>query len=94
MATVEPKGCLQEKPTAQSILFAGKYINLKEVARQQGIDESYLSRIFSGKRPLPRADYAMRIAKALGLGLEELIHAIEARKRSLALEDDTASLSA
>lgn len=75
----EPTGCIEEKPTRQSICLGGRWINLSALARSQGMDKSYLSRIFSGDRPSPTLDYLKKMAAGLGMGIEELANALEER---------------
>lgn len=59
-------------------MFGGIAINLSEIARAQHIDCSYLSRIFSGDRR-PGLDHAVKIAEALGMGLEAFLAALAIR---------------
>lgn len=83
MSRVGPKGCLLEgNANSRSIRFAGRYINLKEVWRQSGVGHGYLSKIFSGERVASTTTY-LRVAKALDMGLDELLNAIEDRRREL-----------
>ena len=46
------------------------------------MDQSYLSRIFAGKR-YPSIPHARKIAAAIGMGLEEFLDAIDARNLEL-----------
>ena len=69
-------------PSRQSIQIGGKYVNLSAISRQQNIDHSYLSRIFSGER-IPRITHARKIALAIGMGLEEFLDALESRWKGL-----------
>lgn len=75
MALTGPFGCLDKHPTAQSIKFSGKYINLKEMSRVYDLDHGYLSRIFNRKR-VPSIAYAKIIAKALHMTYEDFIKAL------------------
>lgn len=77
----KPASCLEAKPTAQSVEFGGKMVSVSKIARTQGIDRGYVSRILSGQR-VPRIPHAKKIAAALGMGLEEFLAAIEARRKS------------
>lgn len=61
---------------AQAVQFAGMCINLSEISRNEGIHVSHISRIFSGQR-IPSVDYARRIARALNMGLEQFLYALE-----------------
>lgn len=72
MAIIGPWGCLDRHPTAQSIRFNGKYINLKEMSRLHDLDHGYLSRIFNQKR-IPSIAYAKVIAKALHMQYDDFI---------------------
>lgn len=67
---VGPRSCIEDKPTHQSIRFGGRFISLIQLAEQEGLNHSYLSRIFSGERRAG-VDYLERIAGGLGMGLEE-----------------------
>lgn len=79
---VGPRAYLEEQHTAQSIRLAGRYINLKHMAAEEGFDHSYLSRIMSGERT-PSVAYYKRIADALLMPLDELMEAIAERKAYL-----------
>jgi len=70
------------KPTRQSILFDGKYISLLGLARTQGLDQSWLSRIFSGERQ-PSLAYARKVSAALGMGLEAFLDTLDQRTAGL-----------
>lgn len=76
MALTGPYGCLDRRPTSQSIKFNGRYINLKEMSRLYDLDHGYLSRIFNQLR-IPSIAYAKVISKALHMQYEDLIHALE-----------------
>lgn len=84
---VGPRACLEYKPTHQSIRFAGRYISLVKLANEGGFDHGYLSYVFQGKR-MPSIDYALRIAKCLGMGLEEWLEAIALRRAELKAAQD------
>ncbi len=60
------------------VVLAGKVVNVYALAQTTGMDQGYLSRILSRKRR-PRIDYAMRIAQALDMGLEDFLVAIDER---------------
>lgn len=75
----EPSGCIQTEPTGQSISLGGVWVNLSAISRSQGIDKSYLSRIFSGERPNPTISYIKKIAAAIGMSPDELMTALEDR---------------
>lgn len=75
----EPSGCIQKDPTNSSISLGGVWVNLSAISRSQGIDKSYLSRIFSGERPNPTISYIKKISAALGMSPDELMVALEDR---------------
>jgi hypothetical protein len=76
-------GVVVDKPNSQTVQFAGKSINLSAISRDQGIDKSYLSRIFNGQR-MPTMPYARKIAASMGMGLEEFLDALQvARGKNL-----------
>lgn len=78
-----PSRCIERNPTTQSIMLGGRYINISAIARDQNIDQSYLSRVLSGKRP-PSIEHARKIATALGYAtIDDLMAAIEDRRRNL-----------
>lgn len=81
-----PTGCLERNPDSATVKLAGKHINMAAIARSQDIDRSYLSRILSGKRE-PTIPVAKKIAAALGLGLEELLEAIEQHVKEIRQAD-------
>ena len=70
MARAGFTGCFEANPNSQSIFFGGRYLNLSALAKETGMDPSYLSRVFSGKRgaSLMRAG---KIAYALDMSLDE-----------------------
>jgi transcriptional regulator with XRE-family HTH domain len=71
-----PYFCLAEKPNMQSVLFGGKFINLSEIARRTDTTPSHLSLIFSRRRD-PSLKKARQFARALGMGLEDFVEALE-----------------
>jgi len=70
------EGCYVQSPTAQTITFAGKYINLSAISRSTGISGSHLSRLFRGKRQasVPRI---RKISDALRMRIQEFIDALD-----------------
>lgn len=76
-----PTRCLEAKPTRQSIYFAGRHINLRAIQATAGIDHSYLSRIFAGKRT-PRLPHVEKIAAALGMNRNDFLSALEFHTRT------------
>jgi transcriptional regulator with XRE-family HTH domain len=52
------------------------------MARSLKMDHSYLSRIMAGNRQ-PTIRHARKIADALGMGLEDFLALVEARKERL-----------
>lgn len=77
-----PRAYLVERPNSQSIKFGGRFINLNEMAAEEGFSHGYLSRIIAGDRT-PRVDYAKKVAKALGMGLEDFLQCCQDRKQEL-----------
>lgn len=75
----QPSGCIETNPRINSIIFSGKAINLKAIARLQNIDHSYLSKIISGER-VAAIHYYQKIGTALGLTVDEVLAGIEERK--------------
>ncbi len=82
MRETSPSGCIEIKPTAQTVYLGGKPINVSAIARTQHIDQSYLSRILAGKC-VPTIPIAQKIAAVVGLSLEQLLDAIQDRKKEL-----------
>lgn len=76
MSGMQPSLCLVKKPTGQSVLFAGQYINLHQLAADTGYDRSYLSRVFSGKRQ-PSLKAAALLASALAMSMDGFVSALE-----------------
>jgi|ERR1700675_793387 len=87
----KPSKCLDAKPTSQSVLFCNKFINLSRIALHTGISVSGLSMIFAGKRH-PSLETARKVAEALGMGREEFLKGIEARKDLPMAGDKTGSV--
>jgi transcriptional regulator with XRE-family HTH domain len=76
LAMPGPRAYMMDSPTAQSVSFAGHFINLSEIARVEGLNSSYLSRIFSGERN-PTIPLARRLANALKMDIGEFIEELE-----------------
>jgi transcriptional regulator with XRE-family HTH domain len=74
----KPSDCLVLDPNPQSVRFAGRYVNISAIARSQGLSQSYVSKLLSGKQS-PSILVAKKVAAALGMGLEDLLEAIEQR---------------
>lgn len=71
----ESKGCIEARPTSQTVYMGSVPINLSAISRLQKIDRAYLSRIFSGKQE-PTLRVARKIAMALEMGPEDFLKAI------------------
>jgi plasmid maintenance system antidote protein VapI len=71
-----PRKCVERRPAAHSIPFAGEYINLTAIAATSGVGANDISRILSGKRKLS-LDVAQKVSAALGMGLEDFINALD-----------------
>jgi len=72
-----------QKPFRHSVWLRGVCINLSAIARAANMDMSYVCRIFMHGVP-PRVPILRKIAAALGMGLEDLLDAIEERRGKLA----------
>lgn len=68
-------GCIEPKPTSQTVYIGELPINLSAIARLTNVDQGYLSRIFSGQQS-PSLKTAEKIAAALGMGLESFLQSI------------------
>src|SRR5882724_10901531 len=77
MAKWKPKGCIAKKVNSRTVILRGVPISLNMIARSQGIDHSYLSRILSGDRDNVKIPHYRKIAAALGGTLQQVIEAIE-----------------
>ncbi len=86
MAKAGKSGLIENAPNAQTTRFAGKFINLSAIARAQGLDVSYLSRIFRGQRT-PSLHYTQKIAAMLGMTMDAFVEALEDRARELKEEN-------
>lgn len=62
-------------------LFCNRSINLHRMAEQEGLNYSYLWRIFNGVR-MPSHAYAKKIAEYLGMTTVELFAALEPQSGS------------
>lgn len=71
-----PQSCLHLKPTARSTRFAGKYINLSDLARAANIHPSYASYLISGKRT-PSTTILKRLSKVLNMTTDAILEAID-----------------
>jgi transcriptional regulator with XRE-family HTH domain len=87
MAKAGKTGVFEKAPNSQSIRFAGTFINLSAISRTQGIDLSYLSRIFSGNRR-PSLNMCQQISTCLGMGLEQFVGHLEVRVAQVKVERD------
>ena len=79
-----PRLCIEKKPTSQTIYLGGVPINLTALAMSQGLDLGGVSKILSGKRR-PSLPYASKMARGLGMGLEDMLDALEIRHEALNL---------
>ena len=73
---MKPTSCIEEKPTAQTVYFAGEYINLSAVARLAGIHRAYLSHIMVGRRD-PTLKTCHKLALALGMTVYAFVEALD-----------------
>lgn len=83
MSTI--KGCVLSEPTRQSVQLGDKHLNLSAIHRATGIDLSYLSHIFAGRKECTVSTYK-KIASVVGMGLEELLEAIDVRKQLIEIQ--------
>lgn len=65
-----------EKPNPQTFKFAGRFINLSELGRQNDMDPSHLSRIFRGERT-PTVPYCRKISRALGITVDQFLNFLD-----------------
>ena len=70
-----PTGCIETRPTRQTVYLNGVPINLSEIKRRKKIDLGYLSRIISGKQS-PSLHYARQISHALGMPLQDFLDSL------------------
>ncbi len=82
MAKAGYSGTFELAPNVQTIKFGGKYINLSAIARSQGFDLSYMSRLMSGKRRLTLAN-SRKIAALLGMTLDDFDDAYQERMKEV-----------
>lgn len=73
------ESCIQTHPTAQTLRLGETPINLSAISRAKKIDQGYLSRILS-KQSKPSIEVATKIADAVGMGLEEFLQSLPAKK--------------
>jgi transcriptional regulator with XRE-family HTH domain len=78
----QPTSCIETKPTSQSVLFRGTFINLSIVALRTNVSISHLSMIFSGRRH-PSIRTAQLLAKALKMDLGSLVRALDEIQRKV-----------
>lgn len=62
-----------------SIILSGKLVNVPELSKRMGVDQSYLRKVLNGKRQ-PTLYYLCRLAKELDFTIDALLDAIQARK--------------
>lgn len=79
-----PTKCVVETPHVYHIQFGGEFINLRELSEVSNVDHGSLSRILSGRTANPRTNTLQRIAKGLGMSMEDVLEAI-ARRKAIAL---------
>jgi transcriptional regulator with XRE-family HTH domain len=74
--------CLEDHPTTKTVRLGGRFISLAKIEKETGLDHGYTSYIFSGKRT-PSVPYAIKLAKALGMSIDDLLYAIAERQDDL-----------
>jgi transcriptional regulator with XRE-family HTH domain len=67
---------IEKNPTSKTVWFGGKPINERAIARAQALDQSYVSRVFTGDRT-PSIKNARKIAAVLGMGLEDFLEELD-----------------
>lgn len=77
-----PTSCLEDHPTTKTLRIGGRFISLTKLEKEAGLDHGYTSYIFSGRRT-PSIPYAIKLAKALGMTIDDLLYAIEQHKQDL-----------
>lgn len=79
---VGPRAYLEPRPTYRSIKFGGRFVNLKELARDNHFNHSYITRIIKGSRTAS-VDYCRRVAEALDMPLEDFLQAVDELRADL-----------
>lgn len=80
MAGRRPLQCVLDRPTKDSVRLGNLYICLSAIARDQQIGWGHLHRIINGEKEGTMRVY-VKIASAIGFSIEELLEAIEERKK-------------
>jgi hypothetical protein len=76
-----PSRFIHTSPTERSVIFAGEFLNLTEMAHETGLHITYLSHIFSANSPrVPSHRVGMMIADALGMEYGDFIREILLKK--------------
>ena len=70
--------------------FAGRNLNLSELARENGLRRAHLHHIFNFRRT-PSLFYAIRLSRALGMSLDEFVAALARRRFELEGKDSDES---
>jgi transcriptional regulator with XRE-family HTH domain len=73
---IAPNACLTSKPTPQSVLFCGYFINLSTIALHTHLTVSYISKVFRGDRT-PSLKNTKLIAAALNMDLSSFVNALD-----------------
>lgn len=73
-----PIRCLETKPTSQSVLFCGYFINLSHLSLATGISLSTLSAVFKGTRN-PSLKNARKMAEGLGMNIGAFLRVLDKR---------------
>ncbi len=77
-----PSGCVLDTPAKNSVKLGDLWINLSAISRTQQIPLPYLSRIINGVQETSVRTYR-RIATSIGMGLDELLEAIDLRSKMI-----------
>lgn len=78
-----PTRFLKDAPKEQTVIFAGEFIDISQMADELELNLSYLSHIFSARsRKLPSTKYGMVLAEALGMEYPDFIEQLLQKKNS------------
>jgi transcriptional regulator with XRE-family HTH domain len=69
-------GVIEKHPNSKTVKFGGRFISIRAIARAQGVDKGYISRVFQGKRGLT-LDGARKLAAILAMDLNTFCEALD-----------------
>lgn len=76
----QPRACIERNRTRKTIYFCRTPINLTQIADVTGLNLSFLSNVFNGKRT-PSIKTGQLISHALGMSLDDFLKGLDARLR-------------